>query len=194
MTELAGFSVVLFLLSGVLGVPQFSLRLRGTPGHPQSILYASAVLQLLLLGAAAALAAASDGGAGWALVGPLAVVAATAGGGAPTTAILQLSFNATHPEHQRVLTGPDGQKVFNEELEAQPVLRGGAWIGVLERLAVASTLIMGWPEGLAIILAVKALGRYSELGKSGAAERFILGTFSSQLWACACVGVAVLLA
>ncbi|MGM7667357.1 hypothetical protein [Microbacterium sp. A93] len=196
MMEPAGLAMVLLLLllAGVLGVPQFSQRFRGTAGHPQSILYTSAVIQLLLLGTAAALAEASGGGAGWVLVGPLAVVAATAGGGAPTTAILQLSFNASHPEHQRVLTGPDGQKIFNEELEAQPVLRGGAWIGVLERLAVASTLIMGWPEGLAIILAVKALGRYAELGKSGAAERFILGTFSSQLWACACVGVAVLLA
>lgn len=194
MTEPAGFSVILVALAGLLGVPQFSLRFRGTPRHPESILYATAVIQLLLLGGAAALAVASGGGTGWALAGPLAVVAAVAGGGAPTTAVLQLSFNAAHPEHQRMLTGPDGQHAFNEEHTAQPVLRGGAWIGVLERLAVASTLIMGWPEGLAIILAVKALGRYSELGKSGAAERFILGTFSSQLWACACVGVAVLLA
>lgn len=193
MTELAGLSLALLALAGLLGVPQFSLRFRGVAGHPHAVLYASAVIQLLLLGAAAALALASGGGAGWALAGPLAVVAATVGGGAPTTAILQLSFNASHPEHQRMLTGPEGEQVFNEEHESQPVLRGGAWIGVLERLAVASTLIMGWPEGLAIILAVKALGRYSELGKSGAAERFILGTFSSQLWACACVGVAVLL-
>lgn len=191
---LAGVSVVALVLAGVLGVPQFFPRFRGTPGLTHAILYATALAQLVLLGVAAALAVASSGGLGWAVVGPLAVLAATVGGGGPTTAILQLSFNATHPEHQRVLTGPEGQKVFNEEREAQPVLRGGAWIGVLERLAVAATLIMGWPEGLAIILAVKALGRYSELGKSGAAERFILGTFASQLWACACVGVAVLLA
>lgn len=191
---LAGVSVAALVLAGVLGLPQFSPRLRGTSGLPHAILYATALAQLVLLGVAAALAVASNDGLGWAVVGPLAVVAATVGGGAPTTAVLQLSFNASHPEHQRVLTGPDGQKFFNEELEAQPVLRGGAWIGVLERLAVAATLIMSWPEGLAIILAVKALGRYSELGKSGAAERFILGTFASQLWACACVGVAVLLA
>lgn len=194
MTEGAGVAVVLLALAGLLGVSQFSQRFRGTPARPHSILYACAVIQLLLLGGAALLALDSGGGAGWPLAGPLAVAAAVAGGGAPTTAILQLSFNASHAEHQRMLTGPEGEQFFNEEYEAQPVLRGGAWIGVLERLAVASTLIMGWPAGLAIILAVKALGRYSELGKSGAAERFILGTFSSQLWACACVGVAVLLA
>lgn len=193
MTEPAGLSLALLAVAGLVGVPQFSRRFRGMAGHPHAVLYVSAAIQLLLLGAAAALAVASGGSAGWALAGPLAVAAATVGGGAPTTAILQLSFNASHPEHQRMLTGPEGERIFNEEHESQPVLRGGAWIGVLERLAVASTLIMGWPEGLAIILAVKALGRYSELGKSGAAERFILGTFSSQLWSCACVGVAVLL-
>lgn len=194
MTGVAVVSVVLLVLSGIVAVPQYFERFRGTGSHPHLLLYGTAVLQLLLLGAAAVVALLSGGGSGWAICGPLAVLAATMGGGSPTTAILQLSFNASHPEHQQVLTGPEGEKVFNEEREAQPVLRGGAWIGVLERLAVASTLIMGWPEGLAIILAVKALGRYSELGKSGAAERFILGTFASQLWACACVGVAVLLA
>lgn len=194
MTGLAVVSVALLVVSGLVGVPQYLERWRGTPGRPQVWLYCSALIQILLLGAAAVVALLSGGGAGWAVSGPLAVLAATVGGGSPTVAVLRLSFNSSHPEHQRVLTGPEGEKVFNEEINAQPVLRGGAWIGILERLAVASTLIMGWPEGLAIILAVKALGRYSELGKSGAAERFILGTFASQLWACACVGVAVLLA
>ena len=49
--------------------------------------------------------------------------------------------------------------------------------------------------GLAIVLAVKGLGRYPELRSqedTGAAERFIIGTFTSVLWAVACVGVAVL--
>ncbi|WP_188807264.1 hypothetical protein [Citricoccus zhacaiensis] len=194
MTGLAVVSVTLLVVSGLVAVPQYLERGRGTPSRPQIWLYCTALVQILLLGAAAVVALLSGGGAGWAVSGPLAVLAATVGGGSPTVAVLRLSFNASHPEHQRVLTGPEGEQVFNEEINAQPVLRGGAWIGVLERLAVASTLIMGWPEGLAIILAVKALGRYSELGKSGAAERFILGTFASQLWACACVGVAVLLA
>ncbi len=194
MTALTVLALTLLVLAGAVGVPQFSRRWQGTPGRPLVLLYLTAALQLLLLGAAAIVAVSAGGGAGWAVVGPLAVLAATIGGGAPTTAILRVSFNATHPEHQRILTGPDGERVFNDEVDAQPVLRGGAWIGVLERLAVAVTLVMGWPEGLAIILAVKALGRYSELGKSGAAERFILGTLSSQLWACACVGIGVLLA
>jgi len=79
--------------------------------------------------------------------------------------------------------------------EASAVLRGGAWIGALERLAVYVALVAGWPPGLAIVLAVKGLGRYPELRNqedTGVAERFIIGTFASVLWAVACAGVAVL--
>lgn len=72
-------------------------------------------------------------------------------------------------------------------------LRGGAWIGGLERLAIYSGLLLGWPEAIAIVLAVKGLGRYPELkngDNSAVAERFIIGTFVSVLWACGCAGVA----
>ena len=72
-------------------------------------------------------------------------------------------------------------------------LRGGAWIGALERLAVVATLLARWPEGLAVILAVKGLGRYPELRRPAAAERFIIGTLASALWSIACVGVIVAL-
>jgi hypothetical protein len=75
------------------------------------------------------------------------------------------------------------------------ILRGGAWIGALERLGVYVALVAGWAPGLAIVLAVKGLGRYPELRNqedTGAAERFIIGTFTSVLWAAACVGISVL--
>ncbi|MGA8246650.1 MAG: hypothetical protein WB797_07070 [Nocardioides sp.] len=78
---------------------------------------------------------------------------------------------------------------------AREALRGGAWIGALERLAVFVTLVAGWGPGLAIVLAVKGLGRYPELRSqedTGVAERFIIGTFTSVLWAAACAGLAVL--
>jgi hypothetical protein len=78
---------------------------------------------------------------------------------------------------------------------AGEVLRGGAWIGALERLAVYAALVAGWGAGLAIVLAVKGLGRYPELRNqqdTGAAERFIIGTFTSVLWAVACAAAATL--
>lgn len=74
------------------------------------------------------------------------------------------------------------------------VLSGGAWIGALERISVTATLLAGWPEGLALILAVKGLGRYPELRSAdepGTAERFIIGTFASCLWAAACAGIGL---
>ncbi len=110
-------------------------------------------------------------------VAVLAAVVAVAGGGLVTTQVF--SF-VEDPERVR---------------QAGAVLRGGAWIGALERLAVYVALVAGWAPGLAIVLAVKGLGRYPELRNqedTGVAERFIIGTFTSVLWAVACAGVAVL--
>ena len=79
-------------------------------------------------------------------------------------------------------------------VEAAEILRGGAWIGSLERAAIYATLVAGWPEGVAVVLGLKGLGRYQELRGdpvTGTAERFIIGTFSSVLWAVACAAVAL---
>lgn len=76
---------------------------------------------------------------------------------------------------------------------AGQVLRGGAWIGALERIAVFAALLAKSPEGVAVVLAIKGLGRYPELGRdSGSAagqavaERFIIGTLASFIWAAGC--------
>ena len=83
----------------------------------------------------------------------------------------------------------------SESVEAaSEILRGGAWIGVLERAAVFAAVVAGWPEGIAIVLAVKSLARYPELqagAASAAAERFIIGTFVSTLFAVGCAGAAL---
>jgi hypothetical protein len=107
----------------------------------------------------------------------LAGVLAVTGGGLVTTQVF-------------ALVDKDSRTV-----RAGDVLRGGAWIGALERLAVYAALVAGWGPGLAIVLAVKGLGRYPELRNqedTGAAERFIIGTFTSVLWAVACAGLASL--
>lgn len=78
--------------------------------------------------------------------------------------------------------------------QAASVLRGGAWIGALERLAIYAGVVASWPEAIAVVLAVKGLGRYPELRngeRSAVAERFIIGTFVSVLWACGCAGLAI---
>lgn len=110
------------------------------------------------------------------LGGALAVV-----GGGPVTTLLFTVVDRQHPD-----------RVDSIE-HAGEALRGGLWIGLLERAAIFAALVSGWPEGVAFTLALKGLGRYPELRTPGAAERFIIGTFASVLWAAACAG-AVLLA
>ncbi|MBY6541216.1 hypothetical protein HQ325_21330 [Rhodococcus sp. BP-349] len=78
--------------------------------------------------------------------------------------------------------------------DERPVLRGGLVIGTLERIAVVVAVLTGWPEGIAVVLAVKGLARYPELRDPRASEYFIIGTFTSVLWALAAGGVGVGLA
>jgi hypothetical protein len=139
-----------------------------------------AALLAVLLAAAGVLAWAAEGGSSLLeqSAAVAAVVAAVAGGGPMATAVLRFA----DPSAVGIAGGPQDPEI----------LRGGAWIGVLERAAVAGTLLADWPEGLAVVLAVKGLGRYAELRAPAAAERFIIGTLASALWAAACVGVAVL--
>jgi len=106
------------------------------------------------------------------LTGLLAVF----GGGPVTAAVFTL------------VDGPDAAQPASMA-SAGTVLRGGTWIGCLERAAVYGTLVAGWPEGVAIVLGLKGLGRYPELRNqehTGTAERFIIGTFTSVLWAAGC--------
>ena len=117
-----------------------------------------------------------------ALLGILAVGA----GGLVTTAVFR-----TVDQRDDAARGDGSESVE----AASEILRGGAWIGMLERAAVYAAIVAGWPEGIAIVLAVKSLARYPELqagAASAAAERFIIGTFVSTLFACACAGVALL--
>lgn len=77
-------------------------------------------------------------------------------------------------------------------LENKPVgvLRGGLFIGVLERGAVVLAILTGQPVAVAYVVAIKGLGRYPELKSAPeASERFIIGTLTSMLWA---AGVAAL--
>ena len=71
-------------------------------------------------------------------------------------------------------------------------LKGGYWIGLLERAALFACVLSGFPAGIAVVLGVKGLGRYPELrtpsGSKG--ELFIIGTFASMLWAAFWAGLA----
>ena len=146
-------------------------------------------VMLACLAAVGVLLLVGHGVSGWAerwwnilllLAGALAVT----GGGPLTTSVMALA-------DRRSTRAQSTQK-------AGEVLRGGALIGALERMAIYASLVAGWPEGIAVVLAIKGLARYPELRSpdqpasvtpQAVAERFIIGTFSSVLWAVACAGL-----
>ncbi len=77
-----------------------------------------------------------------------------------------------------------------ETVSSVRILRGGAIIGILERFAVCLAILVGEPVSIAYVVAIKGLGRFAELKATPvAAERFIIGTLTSMLWA---AGVAAL--
>jgi hypothetical protein len=140
-----------------------------------------AVVLAALLAVAGAAAWAAEGASDGVVEGAAvaAVLAAVLAGGPVATAVLR----AADPAATGVPGGP----------QDPDVLRGGTWIGFLERAAVGAAVLAGSAEGLVVVAAVKGLGRYAELRAPAAAERFIIGTLASALWAAACVGVAILL-
>jgi hypothetical protein len=150
-------------------------------------------VSVVLLAAAAVVAAVADDLAdGRVAVTVLVAVTgalAVAGGGPVTTRIFAFVDGS-----ERATAASDGESL-DRAGGAGEVLRGGAWIGALERLAVFAGLAAGFPEGVAVVLALKGVGRFPDLrdqGHAGTTERFIIGTFASVLWAAACAGMVAL--
>jgi hypothetical protein len=131
--------------------------------------------------------------------------AAVTWGGSPLVRLLfRLADKAEGP--RAIAAGPGFQvsessalDVRHDDAKDGPIqaaasqLRGGFWIGLLERLAIFATIMAGYGGGLIVILGVKSLARYPELraeDRRGAAERFIIGTFASSLVAAAGAGLA----
>lgn len=115
----------------------------------------------------------------------LAVALATVGGNPVVRWVLAVADGGRSAE------GPRGGILV--ELMAEPpatsrqeeILRGGTTIGYLERLAAALGIVAGFPAVIAVIVALKGVGRFTELATPAARERFIVGTLASLLWACA---------
>ena len=113
--------------------------------------------------------------------------------GSPITiAVLGFSSRGT----SRPVDGQHGGIVVNEgiapEVHRAEVLRGGTIIGYLERLTLIAAIVLGHLEIVAVLIAVKGLGRFSELDSPEIRERFIIGTLVSLVWAGACALLIVL--
>jgi hypothetical protein len=113
-----------------------------------------------------------------------------------------VTVDAAHAEAQNVdgeLTAAadapsSGASALVTPAPSQRILRGGAIIGVLERLGVCLAILTGQPVAIAYIVAIKGLGRFAELKETPvAAERFIIGTLASMLWAAGTAAVVKVL-
>ncbi|MCU1571249.1 MAG: hypothetical protein JWR33_1990 [Naasia sp.] len=156
------------------------LSLLAWRGSPAALVYPAAAA----VAAALLLAAVPTGDPGFGVVlllTMLMLVAAVVGGGPAATLALRLAVRGS-------IEGEHGGILQND----REVLRGGMAIGLLERLAIAAVILAGFPEGLAIVVAIKGVGRFTELDDAETRERFIIGTFASFLWAACCAGVVLL--
>lgn len=133
----------------------------------------------------------------FALVVALSLLA-SAGLGSPIASLILRSARVPEPPTVEV-SGDRRTPVVRRRDDSAPqvreVLRGGMWIGILERVGLTAAILAGRFELAAVVVAVKALGRYPEIRENPAvSERFIIGTLSSLLVAAACgaVGLAVL--
>lgn len=130
------------------------------------------------------------------LWGSLALLVAAALGSPITLAVLRLARAVDEQKNLTALTAedetaPETRPAPNEAApDTQGVLRGGLVIGILERMAVALAILLNEPVAIAYVVAIKGLGRYAELKETpAAAERFIIGTLTSLLWACVVAGL-----
>lgn len=127
---------------------------------------------------------------------PLVALAAGAGylllgviGGSPVVSlVLELATpgSVRLGTHGGILVAASSKEGATVASPAREVLRGGSTIGYVERLALIGAALVGQFAAVAVIVAVKGLGRFSELENAAARERFIIGTLVSLVWASAC--------
>ena len=123
---------------------------------------------------------------------------ASAGLGSPIASLILRSARVPEPPTIEI-SGDSRRPVMRRRDDPAPqvreVLRGGMWIGALERLGLTAAILAGRFELAAVVVAIKALGRYPEIRENPAvSERFIIGTLASLLVAGACgaAGLTVL--
>jgi hypothetical protein len=126
-----------------------------------------------------------------ALIGVAALAVSVAGGGPVVLFVLAMASRGSVADgaHGGILIEDKREQVPASPHHVHEVLRGGTTIGVFERFATTASIMAGFPEAIAVLVAIKGVGRFTELDAAEARERFIIGTLVSLVWACACGAV-----
>ncbi|MEO6200034.1 MAG: hypothetical protein ABIX44_02610 [Cryobacterium sp.] len=191
MTSLTNVLIILYwlflllLTTGALAGSVLAFRLQ----HRVYAIWSAGALAAALLVAAVPM---PNGPSVFGIVlGMIAVGLSAIGGGPIAVLILGLATKNTVPQgaHGGILVEDGAAEDTVTTSGVHEVLRGGLTIGILERVAVTGAILAGFPEALAVVVAIKGVGRFTELAAAEARERFIIGTFASLIWACACAAL-----
>jgi hypothetical protein len=183
----AGLSIFLFLaLCGALVLVILSMRKPTT--FPLAIAAGIVVFATVVVAVAPVNVPAVFG----LILALIAVAIGVIGGNPVTRHVLHLATGSRVRETADggiLVAAPPSTSATVAAPELEPMLRGGTTIGYLERLAIVVAIVAGFPEAIAVVVAVKGIGRFSELAAAEARERFIIGTLASLLWACVLGGL-----
>jgi hypothetical protein len=190
-------SVVLWIVALLVVAATIALALTSIRFHrPRLALFAAAPIGLGLIGVALGIDLPAPDQALGAITAIAIAAVGIIAGNPITVAILDYADRSGGP--RTVTDGEHGGIVIREEnapsnSAGQPeVLRGGTTIGYLERLVLTAAVVLGRFEIVVVLIAIKGLGRFSELDSPEARERFIIGTLVSLVWAGACAALIVL--
>jgi hypothetical protein len=185
------WSVLLVLLAGAVALALVASR----PASPERPGRHWFIVPVVVLVAIAIVFAAVGGwstvpGVGFRIAAIVLLLVLGVVGGSPLVlVVLELAGSGAVAlgDHGGILVSEAGTRKKDRE-----ILRGGMTIGYLERLAIIGAALAGQYAAVAIVVAVKGLGRFSELENSAARERFIIGTLVSIVWAAACAAPAII--
>lgn len=181
---------LLFVLAAV-AVAILAIRIR----QPVLALFGLLPVALGILALVFGVRVSFPGLAPWAALVGLAVAALGIIGGNPLTVWVlgrAAKGDVDGGAHGGILVPEATASGAKSTTKTREVLRGGTWIGYLERLAVIGAVAVGHFEIIAAVIAIKGLGRFSELDAPEARERFIIGTLVSMTWAALCGALIVL--
>ena len=107
--------------------------------------------------------------------------------------ILAVARHSTQGDGKAVAVGCELSQESGKQDEMEGSMRGGRWIGPLERILILLLASVEAPAAIAAIVAAKGVIRFPEISQDKAgqkAEEFLIGSFVS--WILAVLGAVII--